>query len=97
MTTWVPPLVKGPDDTLVQHFNATLLLLAGLGLRLDDISELGDVILNLLDIVRRRDGVTASLLLDVGFELAHLFTDDLGVDDVALFIHVGVRSGGERD
>ena len=43
------------------------------------------------------DVVGAGHLLDVRLELAHVLAHDLGVDDLALGGHLGLRRGRERN
>jgi len=58
---------KRANDTLVKCLNAVLLLITNFWLRLDNVPELKDVILNLLNIDAAGDIVTARHFLDIGF------------------------------
>ena len=96
-STRLGTLAERPYDALIQSFDAVLLLLANLGLTLDDIPQLEHVLLNLLDVGGSRDSIAAGHLLNVGLELPDVLTNDLLVDDVALLRDLGVRSSGEGD
>ena len=88
-------LVERADNSLVQSLDAVLVLVADLGLALDDVPELEHVVLDLLNVRGRRNGVAAGHFLDVGLELTDVLADDLGVDDIAIVRDLGVRRSGE--
>ena len=90
-------LAEGANDTLVESLDPALLLLADLWLRLDNVPQLQNILLDLLDVGWSHDGVGTGHLLNVGLELPDVLTNDLLVDDVALLRDLGVRSSGEGD
>ena len=68
------------DHTIIQSLDTILLFLADLGLGLDDILELDDIILDHLNVDRTGDIVHTHHLLDICFELVHILPIDLRID-----------------
>ena len=86
------------DDAIIKRFDAVLLLLADLGLGLNDTPEFRNIILDLLHVGGLGDDIVrARHLLDVRLELADVLTNDLGVDDLALSGDLGLGRGREGD
>lgn len=96
-STRLGTLAERPYDALIQSFDAVLLLLANLGLGLHDVPELEDVLLDLLHVRRRDNGIAAGHLLHISLELADVLAHNLLVHDVSLLRHLGMRSGRERN
>ena len=88
-------LAKRANDAFIEGLDTVLLLLADLWLRLDNVPQLQNILLDLLDVGRGDDGVAAGHLLDVGLELPDILSHNFLVDDVALLGHLGVRRGRE--
>ena len=75
--------MKRANDSFAQGFDAVLLLVADLGLVLDNVPELENAVLDLLDVGWWCDSVTTGHLLDVGLKLVtkgeSLVVDELGI------------------
>lgn len=84
-------LPERTDDAIVKGLIAVLLLVRDLGLGLDNVPELENVVLDPGNVDRAGYVVGTRHLLDVGLELAN----DFGIDDVALCADLVVRGGRE--
>jgi hypothetical protein len=77
--------------------DAVLLFLTNLGLGLDNVPELDDIVLNLLDVDGTGNLVGARHLFNVSLELAHILPVAFRTYDLTLLGDFGVRGGRESN